>query len=239
MTGSHRGGCVPWVYRDRTHAGEVLASHLTPDAAPGSVTVLALPRGGVPVAFPVARALNAPLDILAVRKLGVPGHEELAMGAVAAGGVRVLNEDVIQGLGIDEETVDTVARVESQRLVHQEARLRAGGRPAPIAGRTIVLVDDGLATGSTMRAAIASARKQGAGRVVVGVPVGAASSVAALRTVADEVVCPATPPFFRAVGLAYLDFSEVSDDDVRALLAEAGADGQAHPDAGADSEPGS
>jgi predicted phosphoribosyltransferase len=202
---------------------------LVPDAAPEPVTVLALPRGGVPVAFPVARAFHAPLDILAVRKLGVPGHEELAMGAVAAGGVRVLNSDVIQGLGIADQTLDEVTRVESRRLVDQEARLRAGRRPAAIEARTIVLVDDGLATGSTMRAAIGSARKQGAATVVVGVPVGAASSVAALRTLADEVVCPATPPFFRAVGLAYLDFSEVSDDDVRSLLAKADADAAGEP----------
>jgi len=220
---------MPWVYRDRTHAGEVLASHLTADAAPGPVTVLALPRGGVPVAFPVARAFHAPLDILAVRKLGVPGHEELAMGAVAAGGVRVLNSDVINGLGIGDQTLDEVTRVESRRLVDQEARLRAGRQPAAIDGRTIVLVDDGLATGSTMRAAIASAREQGAATVVVGVPVGAASSVASLRTLADQVVCPATPPFFRAVGLAYLDFSEVSDDDVRSLLAKADADAAGEP----------
>ena len=220
---------MPWVYRDRTHAGEVLASHLTPDAAPEPVTVLALPRGGVPVAFPVARAFHAPLDILAVRKLGVPGHEELAMGAVAAGGVRVLNSDVINGLGIGDQTLDEVTRVESRRLVDQEARLRAGRQPGAIEGRTIVLVDDGLATGSTMRAAIASAREQGAATVVVGVPVGAASSVASLRTLADQVVCPATPPFFRAVGLAYLDFSEVSDADVRALLAKADADGGGEP----------
>ena len=220
---------MPWVYRDRTHAGEVLASHLTPDAAPEPVTVLALPRGGVPVAFPVARAFHAPLDILAVRKLGVPGHEELAMGAVAAGGVRVLNSDVINGLGIGDQTLDEVTRVESRRLVDQEARLRAGRQPAAIDGRTIVLVDDGLATGSTMRAAIASAREQGAATVVVGVPVGAASSVASLRTLADQVVCPATPPFFRAVGLAYLDFSEVSDDDVRSLLAKADADAAGEP----------
>ena len=220
---------MPWVYRDRTHAGEVLASHLTADAAPGPVTVLALPRGGVPVAFPVARAFHAPRDILAVRKLGVPGHEELAMGAVAAGDVRVLNSDVIDGLGIAEQTLDEVTRVESRRLVDQEARLRAGRQPAAIDGRTIVLVDDGLATGSTMRAAIASAREQGAATVVVGVPVGAASSVASLRTLADQVVCPATPPFFRAVGLAYLDFSEVSDDDVRSLLAKADADAAGEP----------
>lgn len=220
---------MPWVYRDRTHAGEVLASHLTADAAPEPVTVLALPRGGVPVAFPVARAFHAPLDILAVRKLGVPGHEELAMGAVAAGGVRVLNSDVINGLGIGDQTLDEVTRVESRRLVDQEARLRAGRQPAAIDGRTIVLVDDGLATGSTMRAAIASAREQGAATVVVGVPVGAASSVASLRTLADQVVCPATPPFFRAVGLAYLDFSEVSDDDVRSLLAKADADAAGEP----------
>ena len=220
---------MPWVYRDRTHAGEVLASHLTRDVAPEPVTVLALPRGGVPVAFPVTRAFHAPLDILAVRKLGVPGHEELAMGAVAAGGVRVLNSDVINGLGIGDQTLDEVTRVESRRLVDQEARLRAGRQPAAIDGRTVVLVDDGLATGSTMRAAVASAREQGAALVVVGVPVGAASSVAALRTVADQVVCPATPPFFRAVGLAYLDFSEVSDDDVRSLLAKADADAAGEP----------
>ncbi|HSS10511.1 MAG TPA: phosphoribosyltransferase, partial [Acidimicrobiales bacterium] len=232
--GNHRGGCVPWVYRDRTHAGEVLANHLTHYAGQGSVTVLALPRGGVPVAFPVARPLGAPLDILAVRKLGVPGHEELAMGAVAAGGVRVLNRDVLGGLAIDDEILDEITRIESQRLIDQEARLRAGRRPAPIEGKTVIVVDDGLATGSTMRAAVASAKRQGAARTVVAVPVGAVSSVAAMRTVADEVVCPSTPPLFRAVGLAYLDFSEVSDSEVQRLLAEAAADASQAADPAAD-----
>jgi predicted phosphoribosyltransferase len=207
---------VPWVYRDRAQAGEVLAQRLV-RYVHADVTVLALPRGGVPVAYPVARALGASLDILAVRKLGVPGHEELAMGAVASGGVRVLNDDVVSRLGIDAATIEAVTRAERARLADQE-RFRGSRAPAPREGRTVILVDDGLATGSTMEAAIASCRKADVAGIVVAVPVGAPSTVAYLAGLADEVVCPHTPERFRAVGLAYGDFSPVDDEEVRVLL---------------------
>ncbi len=211
-----------WVYRDRTHAGEVLADHLTAPLRdrerPGDVVVLALPRGGVPVAAPVARALGAPLDILAVRKLGVPGHEELAMGAIAAGGVRVLKQAVVTGLGIDTEGIDRVTRAEEGRLADQLARFRGDRAPVPTAGHDVVLIDDGLATGATMEAAILATRRAGAARVVVAVPVGAPATVEYLASVADQVVCPVTPARFRAVGLAYADFSPVADEEVMALL---------------------
>jgi putative phosphoribosyl transferase len=196
----------------------VLAGRLADYADRHDVTVLALPRGGVPVALPIARALAAPLDILAVRKLGVPGHEELAMGAVAVGGVRVLNRDLISRLGIDSLTVDAATRSERQRLADQQDRFQGDRPPAPRAGRLVILVDDGLATGSTMEAAIASCRRAGAAGIVVAVPVGAPTTVAHLATLADEVVCPETPAAFRAVGLAYADFSPVDDDEVVALL---------------------
>jgi predicted phosphoribosyltransferase len=196
----------------------VLAGCLAGYAGRLDITVLALPRGGVPVAFPVARVLAAPLDIVAVRKLGVPGHEELAMGAVAAGGVRILNHDVVSHLGIDPATIDAATRAERQRLADQEDRFRGNRPAAPLCGRVVVLVDDGLATGSTMEAAIASCRRAAVAAIVVAVPVGAPTTVAHLATLADEVVCPETPATFRAVGLAYADFSPVDDEEVVALL---------------------
>jgi predicted phosphoribosyltransferase len=217
-------GRVTWIYGDRHEAGQALAHELQQYAGRPDVVVLALPRGGVPVAAPVAKALGVPLDVIAVRKLGVPGHEELAMGAISAGDVRILNPEVVDGLGIDQETVDQVTRAEQRSLATQEERFRAGRPAVPIAGKTVILVDDGLATGSTMRAAITAARKQGARRVVVAVPVGAAATVAALAAIADEVICPAMPYPFRAVGLAYRDFAPVSDAEVRSLLAEVAAD---------------
>ncbi len=209
---------VAWVYRDRAQAGTVLADLLVGCADRGDVTVLALPRGGVPVAAPIARALKAPLDILAVRKLGVPGHEELAMGALAEGGVRVVNADVVAGLAISEAMIDAATAAALGPLGDQEVRFRGTRTPVARAGRCIVLVDDGLATGATMEAAIISCRQAGAAWITVAVPVGAPATVARLATLADDVICPLQPGSFRAVGLAYADFSPVADSEVVALL---------------------
>jgi len=205
-------------FRDRREAGRVLAQELAAYARRPDVVVLALPRGGVPVAYEVARALGAPLDVFLVRKLGVPGHEELAMGAVATGGVRVLNDQVVRALGIPPDVIDMVAAWEQQELARRE-RLYRGDRPPPdVKGRTVVLVDDGLATGATMRAALAALRQQQPARRVVAVPTAAAQTCDALRTEADDVVCATTPEPFDAVGFWYEDFSQTTDDEVRELL---------------------
>jgi putative phosphoribosyl transferase len=210
-------------FQDRTEAGQELAKHLAPYADRHDVLVLALPRGGVPVAYEVARALHAPLDVFLVRKLGVPGHEELAMGAIASGGVRVVNRDVIGALGIPETIVDMVAERAEEELRRRE-RLYRDDRPAPeVRGRTVILVDDGLATGSTMRAAVAALRRQEPAHVIVAVPVGAAETCAELSDEA-EVVCARTPEPFLAVGLWYDDFTQTSDDEVRELLERAAHD---------------
>jgi predicted phosphoribosyltransferase len=215
-------------FRDRFEAGQFLAQKLLKYRDEPDVIVLALPRGGVPVAFEVAKALNAPLDIFLVRKLGVPGHEELAMGAVADGDVVVLNDDVVGPLGIAREIIDDVTRRERRNLHEQREKYR-GGQPAPrIEDRIVILVDDGLATGSTMRAAIAALRKQGPRRLVVGVPVGAAETCDELGQEADEIVCAITPQHFMAVGVWYNDFSPTSDNTVRALLEDASHAQHAH-----------
>ena len=209
------------IFRDRRHAGQVLARMLADHAARSDLLVLALPRGGVPVGFEVAEALHAPLDVLIVRKLGVPGHEEYAMGAIASNGIRVLNEDAVQALGIDPAEIDAVARAERTEALRREQVFR-GDRPAPeVHGRTVLLVDDGLATGSTMRVAVKALRARRPGRIVVGVPVAAAEACALLRDEADEVVCALTPEPFRAVGEWYEDFAQTSDEEVRYLLARA------------------
>ena len=183
--------------------------------------VLALPRGGVPVAFEVARALRAPLDIFLVRKLGVPGQEELAMGAIASGGVRVVNEDVVRHLGITPEVIDAVAAREQGELERRERAYR-DERPAPdVRGRTVILVDDGLATGSTMRAAALALRQQGPARVVVAVPVASREACEEFRGEVDDIVCAATPEPFMGVGRWYEDFSQTTDEEVRELLARA------------------
>jgi predicted phosphoribosyltransferase len=183
--------------------------------------VLALPRGGVPVAYEVARALHAPLDVFLVRKLGLPGHEELAMGAVASGGVRVLNRDVVERLQIPDELIDAVTRRELQELERRERAYR-GDRPFPdVHGKTVILVDDGLATGSTMRAAAEALRQQRPARLVVAVPAGSPETCDEFRAEVDEVVCAITPQPFYAVGLWYDDFSQTTDDEVRELLAAA------------------
>lgn len=205
-------------FANRSEAGQLLAARFSALARREDVSVLALPRGGVPVGFEVATALDVALDVFVVRKLGVPGHEELAMGAIASGGVRLVNHDVVDALGIPDAVIDQVAEREQIELERRE-RLYRGSRPlTPLAGKTVILVDDGLATGSTMRAAIAAIRQQHPASIVVGVPVGAPSSCQQLSSDADDLVCLRTPDPFVAVGLWYRDFSETSDAEVRELL---------------------
>jgi putative phosphoribosyl transferase len=213
-------------FRDRTEAGQLLATQLTAYADRADVLVLALPRGGVPVAFEVARALHTPLDVMIVRKLGVPGYEELALGAIASGGVRVLNDDVIHMLGISEEEINRVAAHE-QREVERRERLYRGDRPASeVGGRTVILVDDGIATGATMRAAVAAVRQQQPARIVIAVPAAAAAACEEFAAEVDELVCVLRPEAFFAVGFWYEHFAQTSDEEVRDLL-ERVADEQA------------
>ena len=215
------------LFRDRTEAGKRLAAKLMDYAGRADVLVLALPRGGVPVAFEVAEALRTPLDIFLVRKLGVPGHGELAMGAIATGGVRVLNEEVVNHLRIPGEVIDAVAADELRELERRERAYR-GDRPAPdVRDKTVILVDDGLATGSTMRAAAAALRRQGPARIVVAVPVSAPQTCDEYRMGVDEIICAVTPEPFQAVGLWYKDFSQTTDEEVRELLARSAARGAA------------
>jgi len=215
------------LFTDRRDAGRQLAARLLHHAGRPDVVVLALPRGGVPVGYEVAHALGAPLDVFLVRKLGVPGHEELALGAIASGGVRVLNESVVRGLGIPPEEVDRVAAREGEELRRRERAYR-GDRPAPeLRGRTVILVDDGLATGASMRAAVAAVRRAGPARIVVAVPVGAEETCDEFRTEADEVVCAQTPEPFYAVGLWYGDFGQTTDEEVSDLLERAAEDQEA------------
>ncbi|HEY2944930.1 MAG TPA: phosphoribosyltransferase [Vicinamibacteria bacterium] len=209
------------LFRDRAHAGAELARRLTKYRGRDDVLVLGLPRGGIPVAYEVARELAAPLDVFLVRKLGVPGHEELAMGAIASGGVRVLNPSVVRALGIPPDVIERVAAAEQRELERREALYRPGQPPPEVQGRTVILVDDGLATGSTMRAAVAALRPQGVRRIVVAVPVAAAETCAELRDDVDEIVCAETPEPFFAVGRFYDDFSQTSDEEVRDLLERA------------------
>ncbi len=209
------------IFKDRTHAGRQLAARLTRYVDRADVLVLALPRGGVPVAYEVAKQLRAPLDVFLVRKLGVPGHEELAMGAIASGGVRVLNEDIVNYLGIPDQVIDAVAAHE-QRELERRARAYRDDRPPPdVKDRIVILIDDGLATGSTMRAAAASLRLQKPRRIVVAVPVSSRETCEDLRREVDEIVCAVTPEHFQGVGLWYEDFSQTSDEEVRELLRRA------------------
>jgi erythromycin esterase-like protein/predicted phosphoribosyltransferase len=206
------------LFRDRREAGRVLAGLLEHDRGRPDVVVLGLPRGGVPVAYEVATALGAPLDVFLVRKLGVPGHEEVAMGAIASGGTLVLNEDVVRGLGVRPEVVQQVAEREGRELLRREQAYRQG-RPAPqLAGRTVILVDDGLATGASMRAAIQALRQHRPGRIVVAVPAAPESTCRELEALVDEAVCATTPSPFLAVGQSYWDFTQTTDEEVRDLL---------------------
>jgi predicted phosphoribosyltransferase len=214
------------LFRDRTEAGRLLAAKLRKYAGRPDVLVLALPRGGVPVAYEIARALHAPLDVFLVRKLGLPGHEELAMGAIATGGARVLNYDVVRSLAVPEEVIDAVTAKEMEELERRERAYR-GARPVPVVrGCTVILIDDGLATGSTMRAAVAALRRLGPALIVVAVPVGARETCAELEQEADAVICARTPDPFYAVGIWYEDFSQTTDEEVHDLL-ETAAQGQA------------
>jgi predicted phosphoribosyltransferase len=207
------------IFDDRAHAGRVLAERLAHLQGHEDLLVLALPRGGVPVGFEVARALHAQLDVFIVRKLGYPGHEEYAMGAIASGGVRVMNVD--PGAGVTQRELDDVVKREEAELARREILYRGSRPPVAIAGRTVIVVDDGLATGATMRAAVAAIRRQGPERLVVAVPVGAEDTCRVLEHEADEVVCAETPWPFRAVGLWYRDFPQSTDDEVRQLLQQA------------------
>jgi putative phosphoribosyl transferase len=213
------------IYRDRSDAGKKLATKLLKFKDRDDVVVLALPRGGVPVAYEVAQMLHAPLDIFLVRKLGVPGHEELAMGAISTGGVRVINDDVVEYLRIPPRVIDAIAAREMQELKRREMKYR-GSRPEPdVSGKTVILVDDGLATGSTIRAAAQALRQQMPARIVVAVPVSAPQTCDEYRIGADEIICAVTPEPFLGVGQWYDDFSQTTDEEVHDLLELARADG--------------
>jgi putative phosphoribosyl transferase len=217
-------------FRDRREAAALLAERLRRYAGRDDVVVLGLPRGGVPVAFEIARGLGAPLDVFLVRKLGVPGHEELALGAIATGGVRVVNRRVVEHLGLTPEVIDAIAAREWRELERRQRAYRDDRPPPDLTGRTVVLVDDGLATGSTMWAAVQAVREERPARVVVAVPVGAPDTCAAFWEVADEVVCLLTPEPFGSVGAWYEDFAQTSDEEVRELLAQAAAPAASDPE---------
>jgi putative phosphoribosyl transferase len=209
-------------FRDRQHAGRELARALAPRyGGRDDVVVLALPRGGVPVAYEVATALGAPLDVFVVRKVGVPGHEELAMGAIASGGVLVLDEGVLRALGISRDELQRAVATERRELQRREAAYRGSREPPELAGKTIILVDDGLATGATMKAAAEAVRKYDPAAIVVAVPVASAQTCDEFRHEIDDIVCLVTPEPFHAVGLWYEDFSPTSDEEVQDLLARA------------------
>jgi len=207
------------MFKDRKDAGRQLAEKLAAYRGNAGTVVLALPRGGVPVGYEIARALKLPLDVFVVRKLGTPGQPELAMGAIASGGVRVLNREVVDAFNIPDAWIEEIAASELEELARRERQYRGERPPVVASGRTVILVDDGLATGSTMRAAVAALKQEGAKKIVVAVPVGAQASCDALAREVDEVVCADIPEHFWAVGQWYQDFEQTSDEEVRALLA--------------------
>ena len=219
---------IPEPYRDRRHAGVELARHLA-DVKGQDVVVLALPRGGVPVAFEVARALDAPLDVFVVRKLGLPGHPEFAMGALASGGVRVLNDEVVRLYRIPEQAVDAIAKDERIELERRERAYRSQRPALDVRGRTVVLIDDGLATGSTMKAAVEAVRALSPARIIVAVPVGSPDTCREFAGIADEIVCARRPEHFAAVGQWYDDFRQTTDEEVRELLQAATAEPAGRP----------
>ena len=206
-------------FRDRIEAGRVLAARLVEYANRPDVLVLGLPRGGVPVAYEVARELGAPLDVFVVRKLGMPGHEEYAIGAIATGGVRIINEEAVRAFGVTDAEIEAVTAEERIELDRRERLYRDSRPPPAIAGKTIILVDDGLATGSTMRAAVEALRQEGPARIVVAVPTAAPETCAELAVHVDEMICAITPEPFYAVGLWYDNFAQTSDEEVHDLLA--------------------
>jgi predicted phosphoribosyltransferase len=213
------------ILTDRRQAGKRLAEALEGFAGRDDVIVLGLPRGGVVVAFEVARVLGAPLDVYLVRKLGVPGHEELALGAIASGGVTILNQDVVQAMQVTQAELETISRREQTVLERRERLYRGHSEPLDLAGKTVIVVDDGLATGATMRTAVRSIRDHGPARVVVAVPVAPPDTCLRLRDEADEAVCLMTPEPFHAIGSWYLDFSQTTDEEVVDLLEKAGPSG--------------
>jgi putative phosphoribosyl transferase len=208
-------------YRDRREAGQYLAKKLTDYAGRSDVLVLALPRGGVPVAYEVVRALGAPLDVFLVRKLGVPGHEELAMGAIASGGLVLLNQEMVRALGIGPSLINEVISTQRAELERRDRQYRGDRPPPDVRGKMAILIDDGLATGASMRAAVAALRQRHPARIVVAVPIAAPSTCAELGEEVDEIVCARTPEPFRAVGLWYEDFTQTTDEEVRDLLRRA------------------
>lgn len=210
------------VYKDRAEAGKLLATKLTAYFNQPDVLILGLPRGGVPVAFEVAKALHASLDVFLVRKLGVPDQKELAMGAIASGGVRVLNQDIVESLNITEDAINTVATSEQQELERREYAYRDNRPPVDVRDRIVILVDDGIATGATMRAAIAAIKPQQPKRLVIAVPVASPETCKQFKAEVDEIICANTPERFQAVGLWYKDFSQTTDEQVRDLLKQSG-----------------
>src|SRR5437870_379350 len=211
-------------FANRTEAGRLLAEKLEKYANRNDVIVFGLPRGGVPVAYEVAKRLHVPLDVFIVRKLGVPGFEELAAGAIASGGVRVLNQDVMRAIPYADEAIEAVTAKETAELERREQLYREGRPPPELRDRIVILVDDGLATGATMRAAVKALRERGVAKIVVAVPVAPPDTCHEVEQLADETICLSTPPFFQAVGQYYEDFSQTTDEDVRELLSQAAQD---------------
>jgi len=209
---------LPRIFKDRHEAGEILAGKIDKYASRDDVIVLGLPRGGVPVAFEIAKRIGAPLDVFIVRKLGVPGFEELAAGAIASGGVRVFNDEVMRALPNAMQIIDEVTDREEAEIERREKLYRGDRPPLDVRGKIVILVDDGLATGATMRAAVKALRERGAAKIIVAVPVGAPETCRELQSLADETICATAPEYFQAVGQFYENFSQTTDDEVRELL---------------------